>query len=97
MSTVVDLHVERLRVVLRKRRGPLTKAQVDPYDLAEVLDDRDRLLAEAERLRVAVAAARELHVVASYGPYCLECTHGCGGGDVEWPCLTLRALDLATS
>jgi rubrerythrin len=42
----------------------------------------------------SIAAVRALHVPSRYSTWaCEECTHGCGTGDVELPCPTLRALD----
>ena len=52
--------------------------------------------AEVESLRAAVERVRGLHAPSrptDLYPSCVECTHGCGTGDVDYPCPTLRALD----
>lgn len=54
------------------------------------------LLAEVRRMQAGIARLRLLHAPdgpENCYPSCRECTHGCGVGDVDWPCETLRALD----
>lgn len=53
---------------------------------------------EIRRLREQRQAVLDLHAPddpARPYPSCQECTHGCGVGDVDWPCATVKALGAA--
>ena len=53
--------------------------------------------AELDDLRAQQQAALALHQPAKWAAQaCEECSHGCGAGEVEWPCSTVSVLSGGT-